>query len=255
MNIATVELVTPRRCTLVLVRRFAGVLLVLGFAAVVTWLWHVPATSGTVDYIARYSPMRFAHGDVLALPGSAFLLGHPKMIGQTSFFVVALFLPYALVRGVGRAGVVGLAGHCVSTLAVAAVVLPGAALGWSAADKVAHMGDYGASAALAAVAGALGIVLLRRWPPVGMLVLGAIGWYFLHSLMSHGNAMHNIADVEHLIALTTGALLELWLTRRHRAPTPPLLDATRATPRNPSTPTHLSTCTPAEHVGGGPPPK
>jgi hypothetical protein len=225
VSTSEVELVAARRGMPIVMRRFASVVLVLGFAAVITWLWHVPATSGTVDYLARYSPMRLAHGDILALPGSAFLLGHPKMIGQTSFFVVALFLPYALVRGVRRAGVVGLTGHCVSTLAVAAVVLPGAALGWSAAERIAHMGDYGASAALAAVAGALGIVLVRRWPPVGIFVLGAIGWYFLHSLVSHSQMMHNIADVEHLIAFMTGALLELRRARRHvawpRAANPP----------------------------------
>jgi hypothetical protein len=210
MNRAAVALPmppTPRRLRVV-GSRIAGVALVLVATALFTTLAYRPPTAGVVSYLAGYSPEAFAHGRIVTLPASAFLVGHPRMLGPTTFFVVLLLLPYALVKGVMKAVRAGLAGHCFSTLVIAAVALPGAALGWAVANTVAHQADYGASAFLAAVAGALAVLLFRRWPPVGLLVAGFVVWIFVSSLMTHADLEHNVADVEHLTAVAVGAAIE-----------------------------------------------
>jgi hypothetical protein len=195
----------------VLAGRVAGIALVLAATGLITVLAHRRATSGVVNYLARYSPAALEHGRIVTLPASAFLVGRPRMLGPTTFFVVLLLVPYALAKGVGKAARAGLAGHCLSTLVIAAVALPGAALGWATANTVAHQADYGASAALAAVAGALAVLLFRRWPAAGLLVAGVVVWIFVSSLMKYADLGHNVADVEHLVAVAVGASIEWFL--------------------------------------------
>jgi hypothetical protein len=197
-------------------QRVLGVVGVLAIAAVVTIAAKAPGTASLVSYLAKYSPDRLAAGRVWTVPTSAFLLGHPHMIGPTTFFIVLIFLPYALWRGLTRAAIVGMTGHVVSTLAVAVVVLPGAALGWSGAASIAHTLDYGASAALAACAGGLAVGIGRRVPALGWLVFVAVAGWFAFSLATVRQPMANVADVEHLVALATGMVMETWLERRER---------------------------------------
>jgi hypothetical protein len=113
-----------------------------------------------------------------------------------------------------------MAGHVVSTLVVAAIVLPAAALGVAGASGISHALDYGASAALAACAGALAVAIGRRVPVLGAAVLGAVAAWFLFHLAAVSNPSVNVADVEHLLALGTGALVEWRLSMARRPAVP-----------------------------------
>lgn len=212
--------VVSTRAIKVVVMRAGAVVALLAGAAACTVASHAASTAHVVGVLAKYSPERLAAGRVWTVPLSAFLLGHPRMVGPTSFFVVFLFLPYALWRGIGRAGVVAMAGHVVSTLVVAAIVLPAAALGVAGASGISHALDYGASAALAACAGALAVAIGRRVPVLGAAVLGAVAAWFLFHLAAVSNPSVNVADVEHLLALGTGALVEWRLSMARRPAVP-----------------------------------
>jgi hypothetical protein len=192
-----------------MVRRARDGALVLVAVVAVTGFDAVPITKPAVDWLARYSPDRLAHGAVWSVPASAFLVGHPSMLGLTSVFAVLVFLPFCLAAGARAAAIVGMAGHCVSTMLIAAIVLPAAALGSHDAFRVVHMGDYGASAFLAALAGGM-VVLLRPRACVASIVLaGGLLLFFGASLVTHGDLMHNVADVEHLTAIGVGACVTL----------------------------------------------
>jgi hypothetical protein len=199
--------------------RVVGVVAVLGAAALATIASHTASTAALVSYLAKYSPDRLADGRVWTVPISAFLLGHPRMIGPTTFFVVLIFLPYALWRGLGRAAVAAMSGHVVSTLAVAAVVLPAAALGWTTASSIARALDYGASAALAACAGGLAVAIAQRFRALGLVVFVGVAGWFVFGLATVRQPMANVADVEHLVALLTGAAVEAWSIRRRTGST------------------------------------
>jgi hypothetical protein len=188
--------------------RVAGIVVVLGIAAAFTVASHTQGLSHVARVAAAYSPARLAAGRVWTLPLSALLLGHPKMIGPTSVMFALLFLPYALVRGLGRTLVTGLAGHVVSTLVVAAWALPAAALGSMVATAVVHTPDYGASAFLAACAGGLAVVIARRSRALGLTLLALVVAYFTIHLVVVHQVIANVADVEHLAALATGAVVE-----------------------------------------------
>ena len=199
------------------VLRTAAVAAVLGIAAAVTIASHTSSTASAVSYLAKYSPARLADGRVWTLPTSAFLLGHPRMIGPTTFFVALIFLPYALWRGLARAGMVAMSGHILSTLVVFAAVLTASAFGSTTATSIAHTLDYGASAALAACAGGLAVALGRRVPAIGVLVLIAVASWFVYGLVTVGQRRADVPDVEHLLALCTGVVIEWRLeTRRDR---------------------------------------
>jgi hypothetical protein len=190
------------------VSRVAGIVVVLGIAAAFTVASHAHGWSHMARVAAAYSPAHLADGRVWTLPLSALLLGHPKMIGPTSVMFALLFLPYALVRGLGRTLVTGLAGHIVSTLVIAAWALPAAAFGSVVATQVVHTADYGASAFLAACAGGLAVVITRRSRVLGLVLLALVVAYFTDHLVSVHQVAANVADVEHLVALGTGALVE-----------------------------------------------
>jgi hypothetical protein len=203
------------------VARAGAVAALLAGAAAFTVASHTASTAAVVGVLGKYSPERLAAGRVWTVPLSVFLLGHPRMVGSTTIFVVFLFLPFALWRGIARAGVVAMAGHVVSTLVVATVVLPAAALGVAGATGISRALDDGASAALAACAGGLAVAIGRRAPELGAAMLGAVAAWFLLHLAVVSNPSANVADVEHLLALGTGAIVE-W-----RLPMPP-----RSSPRH-----------------------
>jgi len=197
----------------------AGLVVVLGIAFGVTAASHAPGLAHVTRYAAAYSPARLADGRIWTLPLSVLLLGHPKALGITSVMFAALFLPYALSRGLGRSLVTGMAGHIVSTLVVAAWALPAAALGSGIATQVVHRTDYGASAFLAACAGGLTVVIARRHPVLGFGLLALVIAFFVWHLLSVHQLVANVADVEHLVALVTGALVE-WSLPVHLFPSP-----------------------------------
>lgn len=200
------------------VLRTLGVASVLAAAAAMTVASHLAPTASAIGYLAKYSPERLAAGRIWTLPASAFLLGHPRMIGPTTFFVVLIFLPYALWRGLLRAGIVAMSGHVVSTLVVFAVVIPASAVGWATATSIVRTQDYGASAALAACAGGLAVALWRRVPVLGVLVFVAVAGWFVYGLSTVRQTTANVSDIEHLTALLTGVVVEWRMeARRGRA--------------------------------------
>jgi hypothetical protein len=183
-------------------RAAAGAAALIGLAAAVSVAWAHPATRPVARFCCWYSPARLAGGAVWALPGSALLLPFLHMIGPTTVMTAALFVPYALAAGARRAWGAFFTGHVAATLAVAAVVLPAAAWHWAPAVVVSHHSDLGASAGLAATAGALAAWLGRRRG--GAVIAVAVAGYFgLHLALTH-----ELADVEHLMALCAGAAFE-----------------------------------------------
>ncbi|GEM_PF-3271945 len=188
--------------------RLLGVAAFLCVPTAITVLRMTSPTAPVIRALCAYSPERMLHGEVWTLVGSGLLLSRLRMIGPTSFFIVALFLPYALTRGALFAGRTFLVGHVVATLAVAVVVISGALLGWHAASLVYHRVDVGASAGLAACAGALACVLYGRVRVLGALMLAGLLWYFVNGLVFGHGGGHGLTDVEHLVALAAGVVIE-----------------------------------------------
>ena len=223
MNRVVNRVVNRDRARLAAVR-VAGVAGVLALATAVTFASHSAATAGVTGLLAKYSPARLAAGRVWTVPASAFLLGHPHMLGPTSAMLALVFLPYALWCGIGRAGITAMSGHVVATLVVAAVVLPGSWLGWTTGTTIAHTLDYGSSAALAACAGGLAVLIGHRLPVVGpvtgTVLLALVAGFFAFHLFSVPKLDANVADIEHLVALFTGVAVEWSLFGRTAPPQP-----------------------------------
>src|SRR5262249_56210758 len=114
---------------------------------------------------------------------------------------------------------------------VAAIVRPAAALGSSSAAAVARAPDFGVSAGLAAVAGALVVVVWRRAGPVpgGLLLAGIVGFFVVHLLLTTSLG-HHLSETEHLIAAGLGIVLE------RRPPGAPTRKRRRTMPPCPSRP-------------------
>lgn len=178
----------------------AAALGLLGACLAVSVAEHHVATEAVVTACCRYFPERLARGEVWTVVGSAFFLPDVHMVAPTTLATMLLFFPYAVAAGARPALRTFFTGHVVATVAVAAVILPGAALGWRAAVALATRPDIGASAGLAAVAGA-GCVRLG-WRRAGPVLLAALAIGFGLSL-ARG---HRVVDVEHLLALATGAV-------------------------------------------------
>ena len=184
-----------------------GALGLLGICLAVSVAAHRPATAGLVNACCRYSPERLAGGEVWTVIGSAFFLPDVRMVAPTTLVTMLLFLPYAVAAGARPTLRTFFTGHVLATLAVAAVVLPGAVLGWPPAVTLSTRSDIGASAGLAAVAGATCLLPgMRRAGPV-LLAIFAFGF---GTALARG---HRVVDVEHLIALGTGAVTG-WKYRR-----------------------------------------
>jgi hypothetical protein len=200
------------------VRRAAGgavsALGLLGVCMAVSVAGHHAATEAAVAACCRYFPERLARGQVWTVVGSAFFLPDVRMVAPTTLATMLLFFPYAVAAGARPALRTFFTGHVVATVAVAAVVLPGAALGWPAAVELSTRPDIGASAGLAAVAGAACVRLgWRRAGPVLLAVL-AIGFGLS---LARG---HRVVDVEHLLALATGAVTARRPERGERGSSP-----------------------------------
>ncbi len=170
-------------------------------------------TRKTISVLTYYKPL-FLLTRPQTLIGSAFYLPNVQMVGITTVFTVALFVPYVLARGAGWSVRVFLTGHVVATLAASAVVIPGDWLGWRDAVHIVHSSDVGASAGLAACAGGLAILLGRRWRWVGGLLLIGLYAFFVQNL-SGARLLAALAELEHIVALTTGVVLELWWLPRN----------------------------------------
>ena len=74
---------------------------------------------------------------------------------------------------------------------------------------MARSPDFGVSAGLAAVAGALVVVAWRRVSPVagGLLLAGVVGFFVVH-LLTTTSLGHHLSETEHLIAAGIGIVLE-----------------------------------------------
>jgi hypothetical protein len=180
----------------------AGTVGLLALAVAVSTAWHHPATRPLARACCGYSPDRLARGEIWTLLGSALLLPRVRMMGPTTLMTATLFLPYVLAAGTRSALWAFFSGHVLATLAVAAVVLPAAAHGWAPAMVLRTRSDTGASAGLAATAGAFCMLLgPRRAGRLGLTALGA--WFGANLLQGH-----RLVEVEHLIALASGALTE-----------------------------------------------
>jgi hypothetical protein len=189
--------------------RVAGLLALIGVPTVLGLAVRHVATRSLVIALFHYSADRFVHGRVWTLVLSGLLPPNPNNVGPTTIVMTAVLVPYVLLRGPWRAVGRFLAGHVVATLAVAALVLPAAAVGSGEAATVARTPDFGVSAGLAAVAGAMVIVLWRRQGPIagGVLLAGVMGLFAVRFLTT-ASLGHHLAESEHVIAAAVGLVLE-----------------------------------------------
>jgi hypothetical protein len=191
-------------------RLLSGAAAIVGLvvaATAVSLAWHHAPTRPLVQACCRYSPERLSRGALWTLFGSALLLPTLAMIGPTTIMTFALVVPYALGAGAGPTLRAFFSGHVLATLLVAAVVMPGAALGWAPAVALRVRTDVGASAGIAAVGGAWCVLLgPRRGGPILLVALVA---FFATGLV----LTRHLVEVEHLIAVATGAVSE-WARRR-----------------------------------------
>ena len=211
-------------------RLIGGVLFVT--VGLVWWqldAWRV--THGVIRWLSEYSPSRFGHGAIWTLPLSALLVGHITLAGVTVTFFVAVVAPYLYLAGPLRSFMVFAVAHIGATV-IAFVVIAASVLvvpGWS--HRLWVQPDYGASAGLVGIAGALFVILCSQRRSLAARVVGVFATagttaFFLHGVVAEGGPGHGIVDVEHLLGLLIGGLLE-WSFLRERA------DAYRGTPFSP----------------------
>jgi hypothetical protein len=175
----------------------AAVVVVMAVISAANGVPHHPA----VHLCCGYSPARLAAGAWWTVLGSGLLIVNLHLLGSDTALLLGVVLPYVWRDGLGRAAAAFFTGHVLATLAVAAVVLPLAASGWHPAEAVRVRVDVGSSAGVAAIGGALAVSLRRRsWSAA---LLGAFAADFLLRLV----LFHTLAEVEHLVALSAGALL------------------------------------------------
>lgn len=208
---------TSRARAETLLVRLLGIVAFLGLPVGLSLFGANAGTRELARSLAGYSPERLAHGEVWTLPCSAFLLPRVGMIGPTTIFTIAFFLPYALLRGSVRAVVVFLSGHVSATLSVATYAIVGHLAGVSFATSVYHRVDVGASAGLAAGVGAFGWVMFRRSRTIGVAILAGSAGFFLFGLARGAVVMRSVTEVEHLLALAAGVVTARMLDARWRA--------------------------------------
>jgi hypothetical protein len=189
--------------------RVIALVVVIGVPAALGTLAREPSVRSLTRELFFYSPDRFARGAVWTLPLSGVLPPRLDQVGLNTIVMTTIFVPYVLVRGVWKAIGRFFAGHLVATLTIGLVVLPAAALGTHWGTTVAAARDYGISAGLAGVAGAMSVVVWRRaGPGPGLVVLTALTGFFLYRFAVHHGLDYRLAEVEHLLAATVGAALE-----------------------------------------------
>ena len=200
----------------VLVTRACALALVLAVPLVVGGLERTPLTHGFVTWLCSYSPERLVHGAFWTVPASALLSAQPGKLGPDTIVPALVFAPYILWLGPGRALRTFFAGHIVATLTAAVCIVGGVIAGSAVAHRLFTMNDNGASAGLAAAAGGLGVLLWNsRWRALAVAVLGAVLLLFTYRIASE-SLSRTLADCEHLVAIATGAFVEI--RRREAGP-------------------------------------
>lgn len=196
---------------------------VLGFLTLPVALTLLNADGSTHDVtraLAGYSPERLAHGAVWTVPLAALLLPNVRMVGPTTVFTIAFLLPYALLRGPVRALVVFFAGQIIATLGLAVLTIGGHIVGWTTIDPVYRALDVGAATGLAAVVGGLAGVVLTRHRIAGLVVIAAVAGYFVKMLVDSPGIIHEMVQIQHLLALGVGLTLERRWSRARTIPEP-----------------------------------
>ncbi len=190
-------------------RRLVGLVAMIGLPTALGVVARHPDARPATTMLFHYSPDRFVHGRVWTLVLSGLLPPKVGSVGPTTIAMTLILVPYVVLRGAWRAAGRFLGGHVVATLAVAALVLPGAALGWQFATDVARAPDYGVSAGLAGVAGAMGVVLWRHRGPIAATALLAVVFgFFVSQLVATSSLGHHLSESEHLAAAAVGVILE-----------------------------------------------
>jgi hypothetical protein len=128
----------------------------------------------------------------------------PFMLVSTVASVLVAVGALERLAGHARAIVTMTAGAIAGYVGVTAAVLALRAVGVGAAARWATTVDYGASAGVAACAGAI-VGMLRLWPVTTGMVLFILGGLLLH---------HQVADWEHATAFTLSAVLSRTPRRR-----------------------------------------
>jgi hypothetical protein len=197
--------------------RFLGVAAFLTIPVALSLFNADGATHDVAHTLAGYSPERLVHGAVWTIPLSALLLPNVRMIGPTTIYTLAFLLPYALMRGPVRALVVFFTGHIVATVSVAVIAIGGHVAGSATLEPLYRALDVGASAGLAAVVGGLAEVVLARSRLAGIVVVAGVAAYFLVGLVRSPGILNETAEVQHLLALGAGLLVERHWNRSDRA--------------------------------------
>jgi hypothetical protein len=210
------------------VRRIPVLVLVLAVPIVVGALERTAATHAFVNWLGSYSPSRLVHGAVWTLPASALLEAQPAKLGPNTLVPTLIFAPYLLWVGAGPAIRTFFAGHIVATLSAAAVILLGVLAGSGVAHELYVLRDNGVSAGLAAASGALGVLLwYTKARPLAAVVLAVVLVLFTYRIANESLSA-TLADGEHLVAIATGAAVEIRrrvLATGSRAPIPAPLGA------------------------------
>jgi hypothetical protein len=189
--------------------RLAALTAMIGIPTAAGVVARHPGARPVTTMLFHYSPDRLLHGRVWTLVLSGLLPPKIGSVGPTTIAMTLVLVPYVLLRGAWRAAGRFLGGHVVATLVVAGLVLPGSALGWRFASDVSRAPDYGVSAGLAGVAGAIGVVLWRRRGSLAAGVfLAALFGFFVYQLAATSSLGHHLAESEHLTAAAVGVLLE-----------------------------------------------
>jgi hypothetical protein len=191
------------------VRRIPVLVLVLAVPIAVGALERTATTHAFVNWLCSYSPSRLVHGAVWSLPASALLEAQPAKLGPNTLVPTLIFAPYLLWVGAGPAIRTFFAGHIVATLSAAGVILLGVLAGSGVAHELYVLRDNGVSAGLAAAAGALGVLLwYTRARPLAAVVLAVVLVLFTYRIASESLSA-TLADGEHLVAIATGAAVEI----------------------------------------------
>jgi hypothetical protein len=197
--------------------RFLGIAAFLTLPVGLSLLGADGATRNAVHFLAGSSPERVAHGAIWTVPLSALLLPDVRMIGPTTVFTIAFLVPYALLRGPVRALVVFFAGHVVATIGLAMVAIGGHLAHWSTVEPLYRHLEIGASCGLAAVVGGLAGAMYTRSRIIGGAVMLGVAGYFVLVLAGHPGVIHDAREIQHLVALAVGLLIERRWDRSPRA--------------------------------------
>jgi hypothetical protein len=191
-------------------RRISALLALMAVPTALGLIARNADTRPLATMLSHYSPERFIHGRVWTLPLSGLVPPNLANLGPNTIAMTITLVPYVLLRGAWRTVGRFFAGHVLATLAVAALVLPGAAIGWRFASEVARAPDFGVSAGLAAIAGAMVVVVWRRRGRVaGVVVLVAVFGFFAWRLLVTGPLSHYLSESEHVVAALAGIGVEV----------------------------------------------